>query len=59
MENPEYGGKNELVLYSIYQAVVSPIAHYVWNEGECNRPTAIRLSSEKKKPLFEYVLEFP
>ncbi len=59
MENPDYGAKNKLVLYSIYKAVVSPIAHYVWNEVECDQPTAAYLFSTKKKPLFQYVIEYP
>jgi hypothetical protein len=59
MENPDYGSKNELVLYSIYEAVVSPIAQSVWSEEECDQPTSTYLFSIKKKPLFQYVIEFP
>ena len=58
MENPEYGGKNVLVLYSMHEAVKSKIAQNLWEDGECNLPTLENLLYMEKKPLFEYVIDF-
>ena len=59
MEDPRYGRKSELVLYSMYKAVRSPKAREFWDHGECNLPELKRLLAIEKEPLFEYVIEFP
>lgn len=38
MENPNYGGPNKLVHYSMYEAVRSPTAKDYWEKGTCETP---------------------
>lgn len=58
MEDPDHGGKNEFVLYSMYIAVRSPIAKRLWEEGECNQPWPPRLPEPPRRyPIWEIVKE--
>ncbi len=43
MENPKYGGPNKLVLYSMYEAVRSPVAKSYWDNGKCDTPEGKRV----------------
>jgi Protein of unknown function (DUF1353) len=45
MENPKYGGPNKLVLYSIYEAVRTPVAKDYWDNGTCDTPSGPRSMS--------------
>jgi hypothetical protein len=58
MEHPEYGGRNEDVLYSMYQAVSSSIAKELWEEGECASPTTDYTFAIRPRPKFEYTINF-
>jgi hypothetical protein len=59
MEDPDYGEKSEIVLYSMYEAVRSPIAENIWEKGECKIPEKLRqIEREKKKPILEYHIVF-
>jgi hypothetical protein len=60
MEDPDYGGRSEFVLYSMYEAVRSPIAKYWWENGKCIIPEKLeKLEAESAKPMLEYIIEFP
>ena len=60
MEDPEYGGKYEFVLYSMYEAVRSPIAKRLWEEGECNQPWPPRQLERTRSPqIWERVVATP
>ena len=60
MEDPRYGEKSPLVLYSMYKAVSSSIAKELWENSKCSEPP---LESGERALLpnqgFEYLLEFP
>lgn len=45
MENPKYGGPNKLVLYSIYEAVRTPVAKDYWDNGACDTPSGPKSES--------------
>jgi len=53
-EGKEAGDK--LALYTMFEAVRSPIAGRLWNSGKCEEPPIELL---KLKPKFEYVIEIP
>ncbi len=62
MEDPQYGGKNELVLYSMYKAVNSEIAKGFWDEEGCNQPQddeGFEALSADIRPIAEYIIEYP
>jgi hypothetical protein len=60
MEDPEYGGKSKFALYSMYEAVRSDIAKFVWKNGECKLPeNLLILERQKKGPILEYPIKFP
>jgi hypothetical protein len=47
---------DKLTLYTMFEAVKSPIAEELWNTGKCQQP-AIEIF--KFKPKMQYVIEFP
>jgi len=49
----EQEGANKLVLYSVYEAVDSPLAENLWNTGKCVTPEP----SEAARPKIEYTIE--
>ena len=52
----EKEGIDKLALYTMFEAVRSPIAVNLWNEGKCEQPH-VRLVNVK--PKMQYVIEFP
>lgn len=63
MEKDESAEVDKLTLYSIYEAVRSPIARQFWESGECRR---VRTRGEDSAPVLprgdvkmEYEIEFP
>lgn len=52
----EKQGPDELTLYSVYEAVRSPIAAKLWESGICEEPPAKLFGV---RPKMEYVIEFP
>jgi hypothetical protein len=59
MEDPKYGEKDVLVLYSMYEAVRSPVAEKLWREGACEQLPVENFLFMQKEPLFQYTIEFP
>lgn len=60
MEDPKYGEKSEVVLYSMYEAVRSSVAESFWDNGECKIPENLKkLERTKMKPILEYTIVFP
>lgn len=47
---------DKLTLYTMFEAVKSPIAKDLWNTGKCEQPL-FRLF--KSKPKMQYVIEYP
>ena len=61
MEDEKYGGKNEIVLYSVYLAVTSEVAEELWNSGSCNVEDTAENELEldpEEKPITQYVINF-
>ena len=58
MEDPNYGGKNAFVLYTMDQAVRSPIAKNLWENGKCEQFELMAFRA-RVEPMFEYTIEFP
>ncbi|MEM8973235.1 MAG: DUF1353 domain-containing protein [Pseudomonadota bacterium] len=48
MENPKFGGPNKLVLYSMYEAVKSPVAKGYWENGKCDTPSGKRIMPQAR-----------
>lgn len=55
MNDPLYGGPNQSMLYSLYQAVTTPAADRVWWRGECLQPTDLPATAE---PIARYSIHF-
>jgi hypothetical protein len=51
-------GVDKLTLYTMFEAVRSPIAESLWNTGKCEQPS-IQLFEFKSKIKMQYVIEFP
>ena len=47
---------DKFTLYTMFEAVRSPIAKHLWDTGECEPPPAQVL---KAKPMMRYLIEFP
>ncbi len=61
MENPKHGGKNSLILYSMYQAVRTKAAQGYWDAGKCSKPDDARSLRrlDVSKPRARFVIKFP
>ena len=61
MENPKHGGKNSLIMYSMYQAVRTKTAQGYWETGKCTkgRDTRSFRKLEAGKPRARFVIKFP
>lgn len=55
MEEPKIG-VHKLTLYSMFEAVRSPIAKDLWDTGKCEQPPPRLL---QRRPKLEYTIEFP
>jgi hypothetical protein len=61
MLDPKHRFEDKLSMYAIYEAVKSPIAREIWENGKCNPPPG----TEGRPPLavgqarISYVIEFP
>lgn len=49
-------GNDKFTLYTMFEAVNSPIAAKLWEEGKCEQPP---MSLQGLTPKVEYVIEFP
>jgi hypothetical protein len=58
MEENEVLQSDKLVVYTMFEAVRSPIARKLWDNGACELPTDDSIKI-RKAPIAEYVLEFP
>ncbi len=58
MLNPKYNFEDKLSMYAIYEAVKSPIARGIWDNGKCTNESDLRGSIPRKAAL-SYVIEFP
>jgi hypothetical protein len=61
MLDPKYNFEDKLSLYAIYEAVRSPIAHEIWENGNCIPPpgTAGQPPLAPGKVRITYSIEFP
>ena len=61
MENPKHGGKNSLIMYSMYQAVRTKAAQGYWDTGKCSKADEARSFKklEAGKPRARFVIKFP
>ena len=56
MEEPNKGSVDKLTLYTMFEAVRSPIARNIWETGMCEQPP---LGFLGVLPKMEYTIEFP
>lgn len=61
MLDPKYDFEDKLSMYAIHEAVKSPIAREIWENGKCNPPpgTGGRAPLALGKPRISYTIEFP
>jgi len=52
----EKTGSEKLTMYAMFEAVTSPIAVDLWNNGKCVQPP---VSALKATPKMQYTIEFP
>ena len=60
MEDPKFGGKDSLALYSMHQAVTSDTAKKYFENGKCNREKAQRSFNRQSTspPIARYEISF-